>query len=304
MKTSGYLTVSNTHNIYYEVLGENAEGRDTILFVHGGPGAGFTENDKRFFNFNIQKVIFFDQRGASKSTPFGSIVDNTTQHLVNDITQLLDHLHEDLVCVFGGSWGTTLSLVYAIQHPDRVKGLLLRGVYLGDKVSIDHYLGGGIKEELPIVWDRFCSHVPYEHQESIANYYLTKMLYGSSSERQLYTYEWAFYEISMFKKTIDAEEVDTILKQYAYESLAIMEAHYLSNACFLEDDYILNNLAIIAELPVTIVHGKDDIICPVRFAVELDSKLHNSKLYIEEGGHSDSEPAIEKRLMTLIETGF
>src|SRR6187431_815174 len=147
---SGFLEVSTTHKIYYEVCGNPVE--DTILFLHGGPGAGFSDSDKRFFNFEKQRVIFFDQRGASKSLPFACIEENTTQDLVNDINKLLEYLEIDKVLVFGGSWGTTLGLVYAIQNPNKVRGLLLRGVFIVDKESMEHFLNGGVEKEFPEVW--------------------------------------------------------------------------------------------------------------------------------------------------------
>lgn len=293
-----YIKVSGTHKIYYEVCG-NSE-TEPILFVHGGPGAGFSEHDKRFFDFNKQKVVFFDQRGASKSIPFGSIIENTTQDLVNDINKLLDYLKIDKVILFGGSWGTTLGLVYAIQNSDRIKGMLLRGIFLGNKVSIEHYLNGGVKKEFPKIWERFSKNVLKESQLSIPEYYLDKMINGSQEERKHFSYEWAFYEISIFKKNITKIEVENILEQIPYESLSIMESHYLSNNCFIEENYIFDNLKKIENIPIKIVHGKEDAICPYKFAIELNEKLTNSDLFITEGGHSDSEREIEQKLIEII----
>ena len=293
-----YFKASETHKIHYEVCGnQNAE---PILFVHGGPGAGFSEHDKRFFNFDKQKVIFFDQRGASKSIPFGSIIENTTQDLVNDINNLLDYLEIDNVILFGGSWGTTLGLVYAIQNPNRIKGLLLRGVFLGNKESNEHYFNGGVKKDFPEIWERFSNNVPIENTHSFPEFYLDKMINGSEKEKRFFAYEWAFYEISIFKKSITKKEVERILEQIPYESLSIIEAHYLSNDCFIEENYILKNLEKINHIPIKIIHGKEDAICPLKFAIELDSKLKNSELYILNGGHSDSEPEIEKKIIEIV----
>lgn len=295
---SGFLEVSDVHKIYYEVCG-NPLG-DAILFVHGGPGAGFSDRDKRFFNFEKQCVVFFDQRGASKSIPFGCIEENTTQDLVTDITKLLDYLAIDKVLLFGGSWGTTLGLVYAIENPNRIKGLLLRGVFLANKASIEHYLEGGVEKEFPEIWNRFSQNVPKASPLSITDYYLNKMLYGTLKEKQFFSYEWAFYEISIYKKGITKEEVEAVLEQMPYESLSIMETHYLRNNCFFKENYILDNLNKLEHIPVKIVHGKDDAICPVQYAVELNSLLKYSELFIVEGGHSDSEPAIEHKLIDII----
>lgn len=293
-----FLQVSTTHKIYYEVCGSPIE--ETILFIHGGPGAGFSDRDKRFFNFDKQRVIFFDQRGASKSIPFGCIEENTTQDLVNDISKLLDYLGIDKVLLFGGSWGTTLGLVYTIQNPNRVKGLLLRGIFLANKASINHYLNGGVEKEFPETWNRFSKNVPKENELSIADYYLEKIINGTPEEKHFFSYEWAFYEISIYKKGITKEQIKAVLEQIPYESLAIMEAHYLRNNCFFEENYIFKNLKQIEQIPVKIVHGKEDAICPVEFAIELDSILKNSELFIVEGGHSDSEPEIENKLIEII----
>lgn len=295
----GYLKVSELHEIYYEVCG-NPSGK-SYLFVHGGPGAGFSDDDKRFFDFDKYKVIFFDQRGSSKSKPFGCIQNNTTQDLVDDINKLLVFLDIEKINVFGGSWGTTLSLVFAIQNPEKVESLLLRGIFLGNKNAIEYYLNGGVENEFPNEWKRFKQHVPLNSTLSIPEYYLNEMLNGTPENKEFYCYEWVFYEISIFKKGIKEAEIDTIIKQFPYHSMAIMEAHYLSNHCFIEEDYILKNCSILDEIPITIIHGKNDAICPVEQAVTLHEKLKQSVLYVEDAGHSDTEPAIEKRIIDFFE---
>jgi proline iminopeptidase len=294
----GYLKVSEIHEIYYEVCG--AIDGETYLFVHGGPGAGFSEQDKRFFDFKKHKVIFFDQRGSSKSKPFGCIKENTTQDLIGDINVLLKHLNIHKINVFGGSWGTTLSLVFAIQNAEKVKSLLLRGVFLGDQKSIEYFLNGGVENNFPKEWNRFKKNVPIDSDLSIPEYYLDQMLNGTPENRIFYCYEWAFYEISIFKKGITEKEIEAIIKEFPFESLAIMEAYYLSNNCFIEENYILNNANVLDGISVTIIHGKEDSICPVEDAELLNDKLNNSILYIEDGGHSDSEPAIEKRIIKVL----
>lgn len=297
---SGFLKVSKIHSLYYEVCG-NPEG-EAILFLHGGPGGGFSDSDKRFFNFDKQRVIFFDQRGASKSTPYGCIEENTTQHLVDDINKLLDYLKIEKVLLFGGSWGATLGLVYAIQHPLKVKGLLLRGVFIANESSIAHYLEGGIQKEFPDIWKRFSENVPNDTTQSIGDYYWDKIINGTPREKRFFAYEWAFYEISIYKKGITKVEVESLLQRIPYESLAIMETHYLRNKCFLEENYILSNSNKIKHIPVKIVHGKEDAICPVQYAVELNELLESSELFVVEGGHSDCEPEIDSKLKELINT--
>lgn len=294
----GYLKVSALHEIYYEVCG--ADDGKPYLFVHGGPGAGFSEQDKRFFDFRKHKVVFFDQRGSAKSKPFGCIEENTTQDLVDDINTLLSHLKITKVHVFGGSWGTALSLVFAIQNPEKVNSLLLRGVFLGDKRSIDHYLNGGVENEFPKEWARFKTNVPSDSNLTIPAYYLDQMQNGTPENKLFFCYEWVFYEISIFKKGITEHEIDSIIKQFPFESLAIMEAHYLSNNCFIEDHFILNNSNVLDDITTTIIHGKYDAICPVQFAELLHHKLKRSTLYIENCGHSDTEPGIEQTIIEVL----
>ena len=144
---SGYIDVSDDHSLYFELYG-NPKGIP-VLFLHGGPGAGFSDKDKVFFNKNRYHVIFFDQRGSSRSKPFGSIKNNTTQHLVSDINKILDYLNFDKVYVFGGSWSSSIALVYAIHHPERVLGLIVRGNWLANKYGLGHYITGSIKEFFP-----------------------------------------------------------------------------------------------------------------------------------------------------------
>ena len=281
----GFLKVSDVHQLYYELYG-NPEGIP-VIFLHGGPGAGFSDKDKSFFDKDRYNVLLFDQRGASRSIPFGSIENNTTQDLVDDINKILDHLNFEKVYVFGGSWGSTLALVYAIHHPDRVLGLILRGIWLSNKYAIDHYIGGGIKEFFPDVWNRFASLV--KEGEQPAKYYLNQMLSNDEEVSYKYAYEWAYYEMSFYTiKKI--ENTEDILKTFAYRSLAILEAHFIANNCFLEEDFIMQNIHKIQDIKTTIVHGRYDFICTPVQAFRLHDGLNNSKLNIMNAGHSGSDP--------------
>lgn len=295
----GYLVVSDIHSIYYERCG--LESAFPILFVHGGPGAGFTAHDKRFFDFSTQQVIFFDQRGASKSKPFGEIRDNTTEDLSNDMIKLLDHLDVTKVILMGGSWGTALSLYFAIHNPERVESLILRAVFLGDKLSISHFIEGGVQSRFPKQWVRFRRPIPKGYKGGIAAFYLSKMLEGTQEEKDHFCYEWAFYEISIFMEGLEEKKVDEIVHSYAYKSLSIMEAYYLSNGCFLPDNYIINNADQLKGVPCRIIHGSEDAICPVESAKQLHRHLQNSKIFVENAGHSDRSPSIELRIKEVLD---
>ena len=297
----GYLKVNSVHSLYYECYG-NPTGKP-VLFLHGGPGAGFSDADKRFFNPSIFNVILFDQRGASHSQPFGNIEENTTQDLVNDINRLLDFLNIGKVLLFGGSWGSTLALVYAIQHAERVTEMLLRGIFLGNKASIDYFINGGVKEQFPKVWARFENLVPQNERDNIPTYYLNKMLSKDEEVSNRYAFEWAYYEMSIYKQGITSdEEIKKLVDNMPFKSLAIMEAHYCANYCFIPDDYILNNIKAIENIKTVIVQGQHDVICPPIFAEQLHQAFgQQSTLHLVNAGHASSEPAIEAVLKKEVE---
>lgn len=289
----GHIDVSDGHKLYYELYG-NPKGIP-VLYLHGGPGAGFGDKDKKYFDKRRYNVIFFDQRGASRSKPFGSIEDNTTQHLVQDINTILDQLNFDSVFVFGGSWGSTLALVYAIQFPKRVRGLILRGIWLANQYALDHYIGGGIKEFFPDVWDRFAKLV--KKGENPVDYYLKQMMSPDKKISDKYAYEWAYYEMSFYtiNKMADPTEV---LKTFSYKSMAILEAHFIKNKCFIPDGFIIDNADKIANIKTTIVQGRYDFICPPIQAFRLHDALKNSRLQITNAGHSSTDEETKKALIS------
>jgi len=292
---SGHIDVSDGHSLYFELYG-NPKGIP-VLFLHGGPGAGFSDKDKQFFNKRRYNVIFFDQRGSSRSKPFGSIENNTTQDLVSDINKVLNYLNFNRVYVFGGSWGSSLALVYAIHHPKKVEGLILRGIWLANKYGLEHYINGGIKEFFPDVWERFAKLVP--EGENPINYYLDKMLSADKKISDKYAYEWAYYEMSFY--TINnISDPDEILKTFSYKSMAILEAYYIKNNCFLSEDFIMNNIDKIANIKTSIVHGRYDFICPPVQAFRLHSKLNNSTLNITNAGHSSSDTENKRALISVL----
>jgi len=290
---TGYFDVSDGHSLYFELYG-NPKGIP-VLFLHGGPGAGFSDGDKKFFHKSRYNVLFFDQRGTSKSKPFGSIENNTTQDLIRDINSLLDHLNFDKVYVFGGSWGSSLALIYAIHEPQRVKGLILRGIWLANKYGLDHYINGGIKEFFPDVWERFSKLVP--EGENPVSYYLDKMLSDDKEESDKYAYEWAYYEMSFYtiNKMLDPAD---ILKTFSYKSMAILEAHYIKNLCFLSEDFIMENIDKIKDIKTSIVHGRYDFICTPAQAFRLHTGLNDSVLNITNAGHSSSDVENKKALIS------
>ncbi len=294
---SGYLKVTNGHELYYEACG-NPKGIP-VLFVHGGPGGGFSDHDKVYFNPKKYNIIFFDQRGAGRSKPFASLKNNKTQDLVEDINRLLDFLELKKVFLFGGSWGSTLSLVYGIQNPKRLSGMMLRGIFLSTQKECDFYLkGGGAKTFFPEAWERFCRIVPKRFHNDPARYYLKQMQSKNEKVSDRYAYEYAYYELSMYKLFMSDKDIRAFLKVFDYRAMGTIECYYVNHRCFLEDDYILKNVSKISHLPISIVHGRYDVLVPPRCAYELHKKLKKSKLQMVTAGHASSEPEIFKVLIS------
>lgn len=291
---SGHFDVADGHRLYYERFG--TPGGEPILFVHGGPGAGFSDEDKGFFDPDRFDVLLFEQRGAGRSEPFASLAHNDTDALVDDIDKLLDHFDVTQTMLFGGSWGSTLSLVYAIRRPHRVRGMILRGIFLADRAALDHFVGGGVAPWFPEVWERFVDLVPPSERHDIAGYYGRKMASDDDAERERFCYEWARYELSLVKLDGPGDDLDELLRHYSYRSLAPLEAHYIGNNCFLPDGYILEHAPELT-MPSVIVHGRYDVICPAEQAYRLHRALPNARVRFVTAGHSSSEPAIHAALI-------
>ena len=297
----GYLEVGDGHKLYYELCG-NPKGKP-VLFVHGGPGAGCSKDHRRLFNPKVWNIILFDQRGAGRSRPFCSTRANTTWKLVADMRQLLKLLNISRVFLFGGSWGSTLSLVYAIKHPETVTGMLLRGIFLGRKWDIDYTYGGGAEEFFPDAWERFTGIVPEGKRNDVIGYYAGQMRSRNKKARNKFAFEFAYYELSLLKLSMPHKDVMKIMKAGSthpgHKSMAIIESNYMVNNCFLPKNYILNNVDKLnkSRIPVSIVQGRYDILCPPIQAWLLHQKLPRSKLFFITGGHSSSELAIQSKLV-------
>ena len=289
----GYLKVSKLHEIYYEECG-NKDGIP-IVYVHGGPGGGSGTLARRFFNKDKYRVIIFDQRGAGRSKPFVELKENTTFDLVEDMEKLRKHLNIDKWILFGGSWGTTLSLVYAINHADRVSGMILRGIFLARKEDVDWLYRGGAGYFFPKEFDKYISILSEsERKDIIASY----MKYLSSSDMKIvsryakYWNDWESSCIALYPKKL-SEEVT-----YYDIAIARLECHYFYNNSFIEENYILNNVDKIKDIKTKICHGRYDVDCRPCGAYELSKLMNNCELVIVEGaGHTSLEPEITSKLI-------
>lgn len=295
----GYLDVSDNQQLYYELCG-NPQGKP-VLFVHGGPGAGFNEHNKVFFNPQDWNILLFEQRGAGRSKPFATLENNTTQKLVEDMRAFLTFAGVEKTFLFGGSWGSTLSLVYAIHYPQTVTGMLLRGIWLNNKNDRDYFLNGGIQYIYPEVWERFISLVPENERGHSDAYYLSQMQSEDNDISEKYTYEWAYYETSLYRLRTTDEQIKKDMQDVSYRSLSPIEAYYMSNNCFLTESYILDNAEKLSHIPTTIVHGRYDMICPPQNAYLLHKAIKNSKLIYTIAGHASSDEENEKVMIEEME---
>lgn len=305
--SSGHIEAGNDHQVYYEQWG-NKKAETPILVFHGGPGSGYKPHNKYYFDPKVHQVIIFDQRGTGNSLPYGELAHNTTQDLIDDAVAILKKLKVKKAYVFGCSWGSTLALLFSILHKDLVKAVIAQAIFTGSKKEIDHFDKGVFSKYYPEVWDRLVKSVPNKHQDNPVKYHyeiLTgknkNMMISSSKaleemERPVLKFDWAGYQD--IKPDKDPNSVEP---EYDYVPYQIY-AHYFSNGCFLDDEYILNNARHITS-PLYMVHGRYDMGCPPETAVKLHKEVKNSKLYITLASHG-KDPETRTALKVLIDTVF
>lgn len=287
------IKVDNTHEIYYEESG-NPEGVP-VIFLHGGPGAGTSPTSRRYFDPGFYRIIVFDQRGSGQSTPHACLENNDTWHIIEDIEKIREELNIDKWLVFGGSWGSTLSLCYAIKHPERVLGLVLRGIFLGRREDILWiYEKGGASNIFPAEFERYESIIPKEERHDMISAYYKRLTSDDYEIRKQAAVEWSMWEGSLVTLLPDPNLENSFGDVNFAISMATIECHFWMNDMFWNDDnFILNNCDIIKDIPTVIVHGRYDMDCRVVQAHLLHKKLNNSELNIvADAGHSSGEPGI------------
>ncbi len=289
----GHFPVSEKHSLYYELHG-NPKGVP-VLFVHGGPGAGCDSKSPRYFNPKKFNIIVVDQRGANRSKPYGSVKENTTQDLIDDFKKLLDAHNIKKTYLFGGSWGSTLSLCFAIQNPERVSGMVLRGIWYGGDLTTDYMLSGEGKSHFPEVWERFVGNVKNKKHPAIE--YYEKIFSSNKKEATRFAQEWSRYEHALLHLEHDPNVLEKEMKSPSILALSRIEAHYFKHGCFLPKDYIMKNLNKIKNIPLSIVHGRYDFICKPENAYKLHKALPKSKLLFVTAGHSGSDPNVRSTMM-------
>ena len=289
------MDVGDGHRIYVEQCG-NPKGRPVVV-LHGGPGGGCSPAMRRYFDPTHYRIILFDQRGCGRSRPHAVVKDNTTWHLVRDIEQIRETLGIDTWQVFGGSWGATLALIYAITHPDRVNHLVLRGIFLMTQSELDWFYGGGAGAFWPDVWARFTSMIPKDEQDDLITAYNRRLFSGDSGQETRYARAWASWENTLASIANDGPGGDSPA-EYA-RAFARLENHYFINGGFLDHDgWIEGNLDKIAHIPGSIVQGRYDMICPPATAYRLALAWKAASITIvPRAGHALSEPGISAELV-------
>lgn len=293
---TGFLKVSDVHEIYYELCG-NPDGRP-VFMLHGGPGGSSSPYMRRFCNPDTFLIVLHDQRGAGKSTPYAEMRENTTQHLVADIEALRKHLGLDRILLFGGSWGSTLGLAYAETYPERVSGMVLRGIFTATSEEIDHFYHGGVKKFFPETYEKFISALPEREPKSMPAYLLELMEKGDEAQTAKYARVWAEYEIKLASLSLPDSELERIMDSFNPLAFGVLENYYMANRCFLEEGQLFRNADKIKDIPLVMVNGRYDMICPPITAYRLHQVLPNSKLVIVEGaGHWMGDEPVQQALL-------
>jgi proline iminopeptidase len=296
---TGMLSLDGLHQMYYEQSG-NPKGVP-VVFLHGGPGAGANATHRRFFDPAFYRIVIYDQRGAGRSRPLGEIRDNTTPLLVADIEQLRRHLGIEAWFVFGGSWGSTLAIAYAEAHPDRVKGLALRGIFLCRKSEIDWFLYG-LRELAPEAWRTFSGHIPAPERKDLLTAYHKRLMHPDPAIHMPAARAWSVYEGSCSTLLPSPETVRAFAGDVLSLGLARMEAHYFMNDIFLPENHLLANIHKIRKIPAVMVQGRYDLVCPIRTADELHQAWPEAAYHvISDAGHSAMEPGIRSTLVAAMD---
>ena len=293
------IEVGQGHRVYVEQCG-NPTGLP-VLVLHGGPGGGCSPAMRRYFDPSVYRIVLFDQRGCGRSRPHASVEGNTTWDLVADIEVIRLALGVERFILFGGSWGATLALVYAISHPDRVAHLVLRGVFLMTRAELDWFYGGGAGAFFPDLWQQFAAPIPEAERGDLIGAYHKRLFSGNLAEESRFGRVWANWENALASVSHDGLMGEGP-SDYA-RAFARLENHYFQNAGFLEcDGWILQQLPRIRAIPTDIVQGRLDMICPPVSAWKLAAGLEKAELrLIPLAGHALSEPAISQALVTVMD---
>ncbi len=290
------LAVDPRHKLYVEECG--SDDGIPVLFLHGGPGAGCEPHHRCFFDPCRYRIVLFDQRGCGRSHPHADLTDNTTGHLLSDMEAIREMLGIERWLLFGGSWGSTLALAYAQAHPERVSGLVLRGVFLCREREIRWFYQEGASRVFPDYWEDFIAPIPEGERDDLVRAYHRRLTGNDELARMAAAKAWAAWEA----RTASLRPSEAILKHlggpHTALSMARIECHYFLNGAFLRPNQLLAGAHRMADIPGVIVHGRYDLICPLESAWELHRAWPGSELNIvADAGHSAMEEGIRGALV-------
>lgn len=293
------IAVDAPHELYIEECG-NPKG-PPVVFVHGGPGSGCENYHRRYFDPEVYRIVLFDQRGSGKSTPHAELQGNNTQALVADMEVIRTTLGINKWILFGGSWGSTLSLLYAETHPERVSGLVLRGIFLCRPHEIAWFYQQGASRIFPDAWQDFIRPIPVSERDDLLGAYSKRLTGENELARMAAAKAWSAWE----GRTATLKQNKSVLEHFADPhtalSLARIECHYFMHDAFLDDNQILRDIDRISDIPGIIVQGRYDVICPMESAWQLHEAWPMSDLHIiPDAGHSATELGIIDALINAM----
>ncbi len=283
-----FVEVGDGHQLYVQDWG-NKQAKTPIIFLHGGPGAGLKDRHKQRFIGEKQRLIFIDQRGAGKSLPKGSLVHNTSDALVEDIEKIVDYLKIDKFYITGGSWGSCLALQYGIKYPKRVLGMVLSGIFTGRQSEIDYLDDGGFRLFFPDVWDRYLAKTPKQYHSDPSAYHYKRAFGTDKTASKESAYAYAELEGPLL--ALDDRYVPENFAEFDPDGTRI-EMHFLANKCFIPNGFIQKNATKLT-MPIWLVQGRYDTVCPPMTAYELDKLLPSSTLIFTIAGHGNDRPNYE-----------
>lgn len=302
-----YLQIGDLHEVYYEECG-NPNGKP-VVFLHGGPGSGCNPTQRRFFDPAHFRIILIDQRGCNRSKPQGCTEQNTTADLVNDIDAIRAALGIEQWLVFGGSWGSTLALSYALAFPGRVKGLILRGIFLSRPSELNWFLGD-VAHFFPEVWHALISYLPTNEHDDVLAAYSRRIFSEDATINIPAAIQWNAFENAIMRLLPPEKKDDqsNVTPEAADEQSTIelararVQIHYIQNDCFVDGEAMLKGANILGHIPTIIVQGRYDMVCPPKSAWELSRAMPHAEFHmIHDAGHSAMEPGITSALIAATE---
>jgi len=292
----GMLDVGDGHHVYWELCG-NPAGKP-VVFLHGGPGGGCTPTQRRLFDPEKYRILLFDQRGCGRSRPYASLEANTTWHLVADIERLREMIGVDKWMVFGGSWGSTLALAYAQEHPERVTELVLRGIFTLRRSELLWYYQEGASWIFPDKWEGFLAPIPEDERGDLMAAYRKRLIDPDPAVRAKAARAWSLWEGETITLLHNQEYSDQFGDEHYAIAFARIENHYFVNEGWFEEGQLIRNAHRLKDIPGVIIQGRYDIATPPKTAWELHRAWPEAKfIMVPDAGHAVSEPGITHHLI-------